>query len=70
MKILLVNNANDGFADYKNVTDGITLSELLEVEVGDTSNVMARVNREEVPGDHPLKEGDRVVITPTNIEGA
>ncbi len=31
---------------------------------------LIRVNRQQVPRESVLKEGDRVTITPTKIEGA
>ena len=71
MKILLVNNQGAGFADFKSVTDGLTVGELFTQEVGgDSNSYMIRVNREQVSSSTILKEGDRVTITPTNIEGA
>jgi len=72
MKILLVTNDGPGFADYKEVRDGISVSELFRQEMGDRNpeDFLVRVNREQVSADHELEEGDRVTITPTNIEGA
>lgn len=71
MKILLVNNQGAGFADFKDVDDGITVGQLFAMEVGGNSeSFLIRVNREQVSSDTALKEGDRVTITPTNIEGA
>jgi len=72
MRVLLVNNEGVGFADYIEVNDGITVAELFTQQMGDRSpdSFMVRVNREQVSGDSVLTEGDRVTITPTNIEGA
>jgi sulfur carrier protein ThiS len=72
MRILLVNNEGAGFADYKEVADGLTVSELFCQEMGDRSpdGFLVRVNREQVAATYVLEEGDRVTITPTNIEGA
>ncbi|MHA2280107.1 MAG: MoaD/ThiS family protein [Promethearchaeota archaeon] len=72
MKILLVNNEGAGFADYKEIADGLSVSQLFRQEMGDRSpeDFLIRVNREQVSGDYELEEGDRVTITPTNIEGA
>ena len=33
-------------------------------------DVLIRVNRQPVPKDHVLREGDRVTMTPVKIEGA
>ena len=72
MKILLVNNEGAGFADYKEIGDGLSVSQLFRQEMGDRNpeDFMVRVNREQVSSDCMLNEGDRVTITPTNIEGA
>lgn len=72
MKILLVKNDGAGFADYKDFEKGTTVNKLFALEMGDQSisNFMVRVNREEVAGTYVLEEGDRITITPTNIEGA
>jgi sulfur carrier protein ThiS len=72
MKILLVTNDGPGFADYKEVPDGISVSDLFRQEMGDRDpeNFLVRVNRKQVSADYELEENDRVTITPTNIEGA
>ena len=72
MKILLVNNEGAGFADYKEVNDGMSVNELFNQEMGDRDpeGFLVRVNREQVSSEYRLEEGDRVTITPTNIEGA
>lgn len=72
MKIMLVKNDGEGFADYKDFTDGITVGELFCQEMNDRkpNDFLIRVNREQVSMDLVLKEKDRVTITPTNIEGA
>jgi sulfur carrier protein ThiS len=36
----------------------------------DASDYLIRVNRQPVPRDYALQEGDRVTVTPTKIEGA
>lgn len=70
-KVLFVNNQGGGFADYKEVESGATVSSLFEQEVGGSSeNFLIRVNREQVSSSYLLKEGDRVTVTPTKIEGA
>jgi len=72
MRILVINNDGGGFADYVEVTDGTTVHELFEQQIhsADPANYLIRVNRQPVPADQALQEGDRVSFTPTKIEGA
>jgi hypothetical protein len=41
-----------------------------QIEHGRPDDYLIRVNRQPVPADYLLQEGDRVTITPTKIEGA
>ena len=72
MKILVINNDGGGFADYVDVAEGTTVTQLLEQQIGSAkpSNYLIRVNRQPCPADQVLQEGDRISITPTKIEGA
>lgn len=72
MKLLLINNDGAGFADYVETEEGTTVRELFESHLSnpDPSSYLIRVNRQPVPRDQILVEGDRVSITPTKIEGA
>ena len=77
MKILVINNDGGGFADYVDVAEGTTVTDLFEQQIGSTqigstraSHYLIRVNRQPCPGDQVLQEGDRISITPTKIEGA
>ncbi|QDU74654.1 hypothetical protein Pan97_16660 [Bremerella volcania] len=72
MKILVINNDGGGFADYVDVADGTTVAQLFERQIGATkpSHYLIRVNRQPCPADQVLREGDRISITPTKIEGA
>ena len=71
MKILVINNDGGGFADYVDVADGTTVAQLFERQIGSTkpSHYLIRVNRQPCPADQVLREGDRISITPTKIEG-
>ena len=72
MKILLINNDGAGFANYIEVAEGTSVQKLFSERIphGRPENYLIRVNRQPVPADQVLQEGDRVSITPTKIEGA
>jgi len=72
MKVLVINNDGGGFADYVEIPCGTTVRELFERQMGaaKSENYLIRVNRQSVPRDQVLVEGDRLSITPTKIEGA
>ncbi len=72
MKILFINNEGGGFADYVNLDEGTTVAKFFSEKMshGKAEDYLIRVNRQPVPRDYVLQEGDRVTITPTKIEGA
>ncbi len=72
MKVLLINNDGAGFADYVEIDEGTTVQELFEGHISnpDPSSYLIRVNRQPVPRDQILVDGDRISITPSKIEGA
>ena len=72
MKILFINNDGGGFADHIEVTDGTTVRELFQqrISTGKPDGYLIRVNRQPVPSDQILRDGDRVSFTPVKIEGA
>lgn len=71
MRILVINNDGGGFADHIDVDEGITVQQLFANQVkGKAENYLIRVNRQPVPSDQVLREGDRISFTPTKIEGA
>lgn len=72
MRILFVNNDGAGFADYVQITEGTTVEQFFTIRMQSRESIdyMIRVNRQPVPKDYILKEGDRVTITPVKIEGA
>jgi sulfur carrier protein ThiS len=72
LKIMYINNDGAGFCDYINVQAGTTIAQLFEQRVphGKVTDYLIRVNRQPVPCDQALQEGDRVSFTPTKIEGA
>jgi sulfur carrier protein ThiS len=72
MRILVINNHGGGFADYVQVPEGTTVRDLFQREIrsGKPEDFLIRVNRQPVPSDQSLVEGDRISFTPTKIEGA
>ena len=72
MRILLINNDGGGFADHIDVAEGTTVTQLFEQRItsGKPQNYLIRVNRQSVPCEQVLQEGDRISITPVKIEGA
>jgi cold shock CspA family protein len=72
MKVLFINNDGGGFADQVDVEPGTTVRQLFEQQLPDRKpeDYLIRVNRLESTADQELKEGDRVSMTPTKIEGA
>ena len=66
MKIFFLNNDGGGFADQIDVAEGTTLGQLFQQRMPgcDPHNYLIRVNRQPVPADQVLQEGDRVSFTP------
>jgi sulfur carrier protein ThiS len=71
-RILFVNNDGGGFADYLDVEDGTTVENFFQEQLPDrkAGDFLIRVNRQPVARDYILKDGDRITMTPTKIEGA
>ena len=72
MKVLLLNNEGAGFADYVELEPGTTVSQLFASKLPgrSTDDFLIRVNRQPVPADQVLIEGDRISMTPVKIQGA
>ena len=72
MKVLVINNDGGGFADYVDVPEGTTVRDMFQREVrsGKPDSYLIRVNRQPVPSDQQLREGDRISFTPIKIDGA
>ena len=72
MRILFINNDGGGFADYVEAPHGTTVEKffLQQLPSRDAEDYLIRVNRQPVPKDHILQDGDRVTMTPVKIEGA
>ena len=71
MRLLYINNDGGGFADYVDVSEGTTVEQFFKDKMPacKEDDHLIRVNRQPVPRDHVLRDGDRITITPTKIEG-
>jgi len=72
MKIFFINNHGGGFADHVEVAPGATITSFFKEQMPSCKpeDYLIRVNRQPVPADQVLQEGDRVTVTPMKIEGA
>ena len=72
MKIMYINNDGGGFADYVQVSEGTDVEKFFKDKMPGqkAEDHLIRVNRQPVPRDYILKEGDRITITPVKIDGA
>ena len=72
MKLFYLYNDGGGYADYVQVSEGITVEEFFaQREPGRRAeDYLIRVNRQPVTRDQVLQEGDRVSVTPLKIQGA
>jgi hypothetical protein len=72
MRVLFINNDGGGYADYVETEDGATVEKFFAEHLSGrkSEDYLIRVNRQPVPCDYVLQEGDRVSMTPTKIEGA
>lgn len=72
MKVMFINNDGGGFADHIEIAAETTVTALFEQRMPGrkAADFLIRVNRQPVTADQVLKEGDRISITPTKIEGA
>lgn len=72
MRILFINNDGAGFADYIEIAPGTSIQAFLQEKLPgqEASDLLIRVNRQPVPGDYILQDGDRISATPTKIAGA
>jgi len=72
MRILYINNDGGGFADYIDIAENTTVEQFFAIKMSGQSpeDFTIRVNRQPVSRDYILRDGDRITITPTKIEGA
>jgi sulfur carrier protein ThiS len=72
MRILYINNDGGGFADYIDIAENTTVEQFFKIKMtgANEEDYLIRVNRQPVSRDYVLRDGDRITITPTKIEGA
>ena len=72
MRVLYIDNDGGGFADYVQVAEGLTVDKFFNAKLPErkAEDYLIRVNRQPVPRDYILQDGDRITITPTKIDGA
>jgi sulfur carrier protein ThiS len=72
MRILFIDNEGGGYADYVDIAENTNIDQFFKIKMSgrDASDFLIRVNRQPVPQDYVLQDGDRVTITPLKIEGA
>ena len=72
MRILFINNDGSGFADYVEIEANTSVDKFFAQRMSgrDSADYLIRVNRQPVARDYVLQDGDRVSITPTQIQGA
>jgi hypothetical protein len=72
MRILYINNTGGGFADYQEIASETTMEQFFKSHFSgeEAADYLIRVNRQPVPRNYVLQDGDRVTVTPTKIEGA
>ena len=68
----LAESGADSVTFHVEVADGTTVAELFRQRIGGAKphDYLIRVNRQPVSQDQVLKDGDRITISPTKIEGA
>ena len=66
MQILMINNDGGGFADHMDISEGTTIAQLFADKLPSrtTEDYLIRVNRQPIPREYILQDGDRVTITP------
>jgi len=72
MRVLYINNAGTGWADYVDISEGKSVEQFFYEKMPGRKpdDFLIRVNRQPVSRDCVLQENDRVTITPLKIEGA
>jgi len=70
IKVLYVNNDGSGFAESVQVILGVTLFQFLAQQGASPEGKLVRLNNDIAAGTTPLKNGDKISVTPLKVEGA
>ena len=72
MRVLLITSEGQGRAEQVEVADGTTVAAIVTAHLPGAvwSDYLLRVNRMPARTEQVLRDGDRLTITPLNIEGA
>jgi sulfur carrier protein ThiS len=71
MEVLFLNSEGEGFAKREEMEPGATIAQFVQSKMERSpENYIIRVNNNPVEADYVLQEGDKVTVTPKNIEGA
>lgn len=66
VRVLVMKNDDSGAVNYREVPAGSTVRDVL----GDDQTQRVRVNGQPATPDQPVQNGDKLVATPNNINGA
>lgn len=72
IEIYYVNNTGEGFSRKVEIDAGTTIDLFVAARTGEVNfdNYTIRVNRDAVPRDYVLQEGDKVTVVPSGVKGA
>ncbi len=70
IKVLYINNDGAGFASQVQAISGVTLQQFLAQQTDSVEGMLVRLNNDIAAGTTPLKNGDKISVTPLKVEGA
>lgn len=72
VKVLFTNNVGTGFSNDVEIPAGTSVGKFFKDNFGDArpENFTIRCNKETVPSDYVLKDGDRLTVIPSKVTGA
>lgn len=70
--VFYINNTGEGFSKEVEIDEGTTIEVFVAARTGEVSfdGYTIRVNREAIPRDYVLEDGDKITVVPTGIKGA